>query len=449
VKFPSHRVTGAMAVVAALAGAPAVRAEPLSIDDALRAAEPASEAVVAARADVERAGAVVDAAKSGWFPQVSGIAQYQRTLRSEFEGLSFGMPGMEDIELPFGQRNTWRLGVNLAQPLFDGFRTARAVDQARAGVRLSQLGVRTARTQVVLAVAQAYYNAAFAQRSVEIAEVTLQQAEETLAQTKLGFDQGAAPEFDLVRAEVARDNQSTTVIQFRAQRDVAFVQLRQLIGAPLDKQLELSSTLDADDIDAMVATARSAAGLPENETRAAIAQAKEIVVARAAAVGVAKAERWPQVTAVSDFGLVDYTTHPFNTDWRTNWTVAISLSVPLFDGFRRRANVRAAKAELAASKAQLAQATEQSEVEEAQSRAGVAAASATLETSTRTVEQARRAYDIAELRFQQGDSNHLELVDARVQLEQALLNQARAARDLRVSRLRQELLPGLPIGGQP
>ena len=56
------------------------------------------------------------------------------------------------------------------------------------------------------------------------------------------------------------------------------------------------------------------------------------------------------------------------------------------------------------------------------------------------------AYQIAELRFQQGASTHLELVDSRVQLEQALLNQARSARDLRVARLRQELLPGLPLG---
>lgn len=433
-------------VVAAAAGS--ARAEPLSIDDALRAAAPASESIAAAEADVDRAEANVDAAQSGWYPQVTGSAQYQRTIRSEFEGLSFGMPGMDPIELPFGQRNTWRLGINVTQPLFDGFRTSHAVDQARAGVRLSKLGVDETRTQVVLEVAQAYYDAALAQRSVEIAEETLKQAESTLADTKLGFEQGASPEFDLVRAEVARDNQSTTVIQFRAQRDVAFVALRRLIGVALDAPLELSSTLDADDVDAVVASARTAAGLPESGTRTAIAAAKEVVTARSAAVGVAKADRWPQLAAVSDFGLVDYTGHPFNTDWRTNWTVAISVTIPLFDGFRRRSAIRAAAADLKAAKARLSEATELSDIEAAQAQAGVAAAAATVETTTRTVGQAKRAYDIAELRFQQGASNHLELVDARVQLEQSLLNQARAGRDLRVSRLRQELLPGLPIGAR-
>ena len=74
------------------------------------------------------------------------------------------------------------------------------------------------------------------------------------------------------------------------------------------------------------------------------------------------------------------------------------------------------------------------------------AAAQTLETNARAVQQAQRAYQIAELRFQQGASTHLELVDARVQLEQAQLIQARSARNLRIARLRQELLPGLPFG---
>jgi outer membrane protein len=98
------------------------------------------------------------------------------------------------------------------------------------------------------------------------------------------------------------------------------------------------------------------------------------------------------------------------------------------------------------ARAQLKQASEVADVETAQARANVEASKTQLETSVRTVQQAKRAYQIAELRFQQGASTHLELVDTRVQLEQALLNQARSARDLRVARLREELLPALPLG---
>jgi outer membrane protein TolC len=351
-----------------------------------------------------------------------------------------------EIELPFGQRNNWRLGLQAQQPLFDGFRTAAALDQARAGVRVSELGVATTRAQLVLLTSVAYYDAALAERQVQIAEVTLQQADATLSETQLKFKQGTAPEFDLVRAQVARDNQSNALVQFRVQRDLAFVLLRRLVGVPLDRDVSLSTKLDADDVDTMVTLARSSAGLPPTSTRVVVAQAKEGVAVREAGVKLAKSAWYPTLAAGTDFGLVNYNSQPFNSDWRTNWTLGVTLSLPIFDGFRRMASQRASEAELAAARAQAENATEVAQVEAAQAAAAVAASAQTLETSTRTVGQAQRAYQIAELRFQQGASTHLELVDARVQLEQAQLNQARSSRDLRVARLRQALLPGLPLG---
>jgi outer membrane protein TolC len=438
---------GARLAVAPAAAQPAPAA--LSLEEALRHGARASEGIAVARAEVDRARAQVAGARGGYLPTVNGTAAYQRTLRSEFDGISFSLPGMEpaeEIELPFGQRNTWRLGLVVSQPLFDGFRTAAVIAQAQAGVRASELGVRATRAQVALAVAQAYYDAALAERQVEIAEVTLHQAEQTLAETRLGFQQGAAPEFDLVRAEVARDNQRTLLVQLRAQRDIAFVQLRRWIGAPLDRALALSSPLEAEDVDRVVAAVRAAAGLGAAPPHLALAQAKEAVAARSAALRAARADRLPTLAAGTDFGLVAYERSPFNDAWRTNWTIGVTLSVPIFDGFRRRAAIAGSAAELAAARAQLASSTELADVEAAQAAADVTASQTTLETTKRTATQARRAYQIAELRFQQGASTHLELVDARVQLEQALLHQARAARDVRVARLRQELLPALPLG---
>ncbi|MDQ3369149.1 MAG: TolC family protein, partial [Myxococcota bacterium] len=286
----------------------------LTLADALRAAEAASESLAVARSEVERAQAQVEGARSGYLPRIDGSAGYLRTLASEFDDISFGPPptgGEEDIDLPFGQPNTWRLGVTASQPLFDGFRTSASVAQAKAGVRTSQLGVRSTRAQVVLQVAQAYYDAALAQRQVEIAEVTLQQAQETFATTELNFKQGAAPEFDLVRAEVARDNQSTLLVQFRAQRDVAFVQLRRLIGARLDRPVTLTTQLEGDDVETVVTTARTAAGLGADAARLALAQAREAVAIRSASVRIARADRLPQIAAVTDFGIVNYERQPF------------------------------------------------------------------------------------------------------------------------------------------
>jgi outer membrane protein TolC len=443
-------VAGVVCLQVAPAAADKAAAQPMSLADALGAAERASESIAIARSDVDRAQSQVISARSGYLPVVNGSAAYQRTLRSEFDDISFGPPPDmmtdTDVELPFGQRNNWRVGLNVNQPLFDGFRTQHAMGQAYAGVRMSQLGVTTARAQVVLSAALAYYDALLADRQVEIAQVTLQQAEATLAETQLKFKQGTAPEFDVVRAQVSRDNSANIIVRFTVERDVAYVQLHRLLGVPLEKPITLTSKLEDEDVDAVIATARSAAGLPPSKTRVAIAQAKESIVAREEGVSLAKSQYFPTISAGSDLGFVSYQNHPFQTDWKTNWTVGLNISIPLFDGFRRRATVLGSKADLAAAQAQLANTTEISQVENAQAAASVEASIKTLEISARTVDQAQRAYQIADLRFQQGASTHLELIDSRVQLEQAQLNKARAAHDLKIARLRQELLPGLPLG---
>jgi outer membrane protein TolC len=61
------------------------------------------------------------------------------------------------------------------------------------------------------------------------------------------------------------------------------------------------------------------------------------------------------------------------------------------------------------------------------------------------VEQAAKAYQIAELRYREGISTQTELLDSRIQLEQAQASRARAARDLQVAKVRLALLPALPI----
>jgi len=64
------------------------------------------------------------------------------------------------------------------------------------------------------------------------------------------------------------------------------------------------------------------------------------------------------------------------------------------------------------------------------------------------VREAERAHEIALLRHREGLAIQLELSDARLALESARAERARAARDLLVERLRSALLPELPPSGR-
>jgi outer membrane protein TolC len=74
------------------------------------------------------------------------------------------------------------------------------------------------------------------------------------------------------------------------------------------------------------------------------------------------------------------------------------------------------------------------------------AAVAAVAASEGTVAQAQRAYQIAELRYREGLSTQTELLESRLQLQQAQATRARDARDLEVVRIRLALLPVLPLG---
>jgi outer membrane protein TolC len=119
--------------------------------------------------------------------------------------------------------------------------------------------------------------------------------------------------------------------------------------------------------------------------------------------------------------------------------------MPILTGGRLRAEQAIAHADREQAELRLKQARELSELDTRAAYEELRAARATWEASAGTVAQAARAYQIAEVRYQQGISTQLELSDSRLLLEQAEANRAMAARDLQVARARVALLPDLPL----
>ena len=448
-----------MVVIATVAAIARAEAQPpalaISIEDAVRAAASASPVVAAAHATTERAEHDVAAARAAYLPQVSATSSYVRTLRTEFEGLfeldpggaGSPFPGFGDRALPFGSPHTWRAGVDVTQHVFDGGRTRGAVAIAQQTRVLAALDERGKRAQAVLDVTRAYYDAALAADTVAIGEASLALAEQTLAQARVGFAQGATAEYDLVRAEVTRDNQRTSLVKLRADRELALVRLRRALGLPLDRPIVLTTPLGRGD---PAGLAHRVAGVPPGTIHQPVAEARANRDVRVAQLGLARAARWPQVSAFTSLGVVDYPRDFWvDRDWRTNWTVGVSLSLPLFTGFRTTAEIAGARADRRAAEALVVEATRQTAVAARQANSDVDVARATFASSSRSAALAQRAADIADVRYRQGVSSYLELADARLALDQARINAATAARDLEVARTRVALFPALPLAEVP
>lgn len=422
----------------------------LSLEDALTIAKVTSDEVVIARTGVQRAHGEQTRARADFYPQVTASASYERTLATEFDvvfenagGGTEGAGGFDD--LPFGRRNTYRYGLTVSQNVFAGGRTLAENRVAAAGRRQADLALTSTQAQVKLATVQAYYDAVLGDQFVGIAEASLQQSEATLAQTRLAHQVGRQPEFELLRAQVAVANQRPSVVEQRMQRDLAYLRLKQRLGLPAEQQLVLTSVFEVPSTSE--AAAAMAANVNQRAERLAVDQAEQTVKMREAAVSMAQAGYYPNVTLSTTVGRVNYpdTLIPEWDDWRTNWTAGVYVTWAVFEGFRTRGQVTSAEADLAESRARLRQTRKLAAYEREEADQQLASARAVWEASAGSVEQAERAYAIAELRYREGVSTQLELSDARLLLEQARANRARAARDWQVARVRAALLPELPL----
>lgn len=443
-------VVSVAAPVAAQQASPVLRT--LSLDSAIALAGPASEVVGIAAAGVQRAKGAQAQARSAFYPQLTANATYTRTLKSQFAGVFGGgndtsSSGPDFSNLPFGQANAYALGLQGQWTLFNGMRNFAGASAAAADRRSAETGLLSQRAGLLLSTAESYYDALLADRLVAIAESTLAQSEATLRETQLGYDVGNRAEYDLLRARVGRDNARPTVINARAQRDIAYLHLKQLLDLPLGDSLVLTSRLE-DSTLSLPVRAGEFSGDTAVAQRAPVQQASAAVDASAGRLRTAQGELYPALVLQSTYNRFGYpkTGLPQWDQMRPDWNVVLALSMPLFTGGRIGGSKDAARAQLADARLRLQQTREAAEIDLRNAITTRDAAQASYDASAGTAEAAQRAYDIAQVRYHEGISTQTELADARLLLQQAQAQRAQAARALQVARLRLALFRDLPLG---
>jgi outer membrane protein TolC len=486
---------------------------PLTLDEVLKLAEERSESIAIAAAGVRRAEGEQARARSGLFPQLNLSASYDRTLKTEFEGLFSGTTttcapfapdpsaslearvteieraaqcgaigglfsssttGTSNSEssdeglssLPFGRPNTWRVNLAFSQNLYSGGRIDAQRGVAAAGRASAGLNLTSTRAQLLFTVTQAYYDAALSDRLVEIAQATVEQADATLRVAQVRFDAGTQPEFEVLRARVARNNLTPVLIRQRADRQIAYLRLKQLLDLPAQAELQLAANLMDDplppptvfapqlaSVEAAVTSALISnpadprGAIPSTGDRAVVHASEANVRLREASLRLTEAQRKPSATLNSLYGRVGYPTGvvPGWSDFRTNWTVGAALQWPILTGGRQKADEAVARSELDQAKTTLRQTEELAELDSRSAWAELVASRAVWESSAGTIAQAVRAYQIAETRYNAGVSTQIELSDTRLLLVQAEATRAQNARNLQIARARVALLPELPL----
>jgi len=458
----------------------------LSLQDALSRALEQSEEVRLAKAQVDAARAQARRARSAALPQVNAQFGYTRTLRSVFQNVGgFTLPDSLRFEpdptlpleervkyledktpnaalgalgglfrnLPFGNEHTWVAGLSVSQPLFTGGRISSAISAAEAAADAASAALEEARAEIALDVKRAYYDALLASRSVEIVEMSTELAREHLEQVRLRLSAGRASELEALRAEVELENLMPQLVQARNQRDVAMLNLKRLINLPVDAEIELTTELDAQTSTGTDLVAIKLPELDEAEDllnrRAALRAAREQVTISEEQVDIARAAYLPTVALTGSLMRQAFPAgsfgFPARNDWRDDWTVGFAVQLPLFQGFKRGADVDAAKAQLRQAELQLEQLREALRLQYRQAKSELERAQAQVAAASRTVEQAERVYELTELRYREGLATQLDVSNARLALQQARINQVQAYHAAYTALAQAERMLGLPV----
>ncbi|MBB3195562.1 efflux transporter outer membrane subunit [Roseateles terrae] len=292
--------------------------------------------------------------------------------------------------------------ADLSGRLTQASRAARLDTQAREAL------LQSTRLMVQADVAQTYLSLRFTDQERRLVRDTVAAYRETLALTQRRYQAGDVAELDLARvqAEVAStEAEAVALDRRRAQLENA---LAVLLGEPASG----FSLAEAQDLAALPAIP---AGLPSAvlARRPDVAAAQRSLLAAQARVGVAQAAWFPSLALTATGGYAS----PELSDvfkWSARaWSVDALLSLPLFDGGRRKAGIESAQAGLDLAMADYRQQLLQALREVEDSLSGLQLLSRQSEVQAQAVDAASRATALSDARYRNGFISQLDLLDAR------------------------------------
>ena len=332
-------VLAVLGVASVAAQAPAATAPlRLAFADAVNLAAGKTPVVELATLRTTEADARVRQARAALLPSLSvSGAWLNRTFNSKSLGIDFPSPPPPQpplVPLLVGPFNNYDTRLNAAQTLFDWSSVVRVrAAGAQADGSRAERGVTVEGS--VLTAALAYVRAVRAQ-----SVVAARQADSVIAAELVGLAEaqraaGVSPAIDVTRARAQLATAQGLLLVAKNQLDRGRIDVARALGldpaTPLAFADSLAPSLGAADVPVQRDSAVTAALTNRPELRAELARA-----AAARQTGSAiRAERLPRLELAGDYG-VNGSTVPGAIATRD---LALQVSVPILDGFRREARL--------------------------------------------------------------------------------------------------------------
>lgn len=397
------------------------------IDEALRYNRDLRQAA----ARVDEAAAALGSARASRLPQVTANVGSARAQTSQYSSGAGALGSQHSA----GLNASWELDL--------WGKLARQREAAAANLTASEYTLAAARLSLAAQVSNAYFQLLAFDSQLAAAEATLKGREDSFRLRQKRFNGGMTSELELKQAEaelasaqaavpklaqaVKQSEHALAVLLGRAPRELLQTPVR---GKPLDRLVEVPA-IPAD--------------LPSDLLlrRPDIAAAEQQLIAANARIGVARAAYFPSIGLSAGIGSESVKLAQLFSGPAQVWSFAGNLAAPIFNNGAIAADVSAASARQQQALAGYEKVVQSAFADTLDALSAVRSSRDTELAQRKQLDAMREALRLARLRYDNGYSSYLEVLDAErsvFQLEQALA-------DARLTRLQAAVSLYTALGG--
>ncbi len=380
----------------------------LTLEDALKLGLRYNVGAVEQASSVLRAQGERAVARSQLLPTLNSA------LSEQFEQLNLRTEGVESTTFPLTARFNFfdARALRLDQTVLDLVRIHN-LRSASAGVTSSLRSARNARDLIVLAVGGAYLQLLATQARVTAAAAQVESSEAIYRQASDRFAAGLNARIDPARSQVQLQTDQQRLRSLRADFDTQKLRLARIIGLPLGQRFNPVDTYIFAPLTAFtVDTALERAMHDRTDLDAAAAGVK----AAQEAVKAAHSERLPSLRVNADVGAAGITPSHESSGV---FTIAGTLTVPLYEGGRIQGDVQQAAAALQQRKAEFDDLRGQVDQDVRQAFIDLDSAADQVNVARSNVDLSHQTLTQSADRFAAGVTDTVELVQAQQSVVQA------------------------------
>ena len=375
-------------------------ARDLGLREAIDLALAQNASIQIARLQVLESRGAYGVVRSGYLPQF-GVTATQSVQTVNLRGVGLSFPGVPARVGPFG---VFDARPTARQTIFD-LSLVHRMAEARQRIRQAELDAESMREATLLGVVDLYLRCLYADASRAATAARLASAEALHRQARDFLESGTGNRLELLRAAAQMETERTALARQNRDFATSTLMLLEIVGLPVDTPVRLTQSLTLD-----------AAAVPplEEVERRALANRSEIkaVEAKLQAAGLsvkgARAQRLPTLGFEADYGIVGDRLNQGLSTYRA----AGRLEIPLFQGGKIAAETSQATARLEQAATELTSVENNVRLDVRVAFAQLTAAHESAAAAQRAASAGAEAVELAQLRFEAGVANNLEVVDA-------------------------------------